>query len=58
MGPLAGAVGVSSALYLCAGLKLLTLGALLMVKDVRTLSLAPAEPAGVRADLREAVVPR
>lgn len=42
MGPLAGAVGVSAALYLCAGLKLLTLGSLLAVKDIRTLGPFPA----------------
>jgi MFS family permease len=41
MGPLAGAVGVSAALYLSAGLKLLSLVALLGVKDVRTLGPAP-----------------
>lgn len=42
MGPLAGAVGVSAALYLCAGLKLLTLGSLLAVKGIRTLGPSPA----------------
>jgi predicted MFS family arabinose efflux permease len=41
MGPLAGAVGVSAALYLCAGLKLLTLGSMLAVKDIRTLGPFP-----------------
>jgi hypothetical protein len=36
-------VGVSAALYLSAGLKLLTLGALFAVKDVRTLGPTPPE---------------
>jgi MFS family permease len=43
MGPLASAVGVSAALYLSAGLKFLTLGALFAVKDIRTLGPVPPE---------------
>jgi hypothetical protein len=41
MGPLASALGVSAALYLCAGLKLVTLGSLLAVRDIRTLGPFP-----------------
>ncbi|MDQ6804381.1 MAG: MFS transporter [Actinomycetota bacterium] len=41
MGPLAAGVGLSAALYLCAGLKLLSLAALVAVKDIRTLGPAP-----------------
>ncbi len=47
MGPLANAIGVSETLYLAAGLKLLTLAALLAVKDVRTLGPSPATAAPV-----------
>jgi len=49
MGPLASAVGVSAALYLCAGLKLLTLCSLLAVKDIRTLGPFPEGPAAAAA---------
>ncbi|MBV9195496.1 MAG: MFS transporter [Solirubrobacterales bacterium] len=45
MGPLAGAIGVSETLYLAAGLKLLTLAALLAVKDIRRLGPFPATTA-------------
>jgi len=45
MGPLAGAVGLSAALYLCAGLKLVSLGSLPAVRDIRTLGPSPAGPA-------------
>jgi MFS family permease len=46
IGPLAGAIGVSGALYLCGGLELAATASLLLVKEVRTLPprAAPAEP--------------
>jgi hypothetical protein len=37
IGPLAGVVGISAALYLCGALEIAGIGALLAVKDVRTL---------------------
>jgi MFS family permease len=45
IGPLAGAVGVSSALYLCAGLEVVAVGSLLAVSDVRQLKALHAVPA-------------
>ena len=42
MGPLASAIGVSETLYLAAGLKLLTLGALLCVREVAQLGPSSA----------------
>ena len=47
MGPLANAIGVSETLYLAAGLKLLTIVALLAVKEVRTLRPSPVAAAPV-----------
>jgi hypothetical protein len=47
MGPLASAVGLSAALYLCAGLKLVTLASLFAVRDIRT--LGPFPPSAVSA---------
>ena len=41
IGPLAAAVGVSSALYLCGGVEILALGLLLTVRDIRTLPPLP-----------------
>jgi MFS family permease len=41
MGPLASGVGLSAALYLCAGLKLVSLASLLAVRDIRTLGPTP-----------------
>ncbi|HWD65117.1 MAG TPA: MFS transporter [Solirubrobacteraceae bacterium] len=43
VGPLAGAIGTSTALYLCAGVELLAMGALLLVGDLRHLPPTPAE---------------
>lgn len=42
VGPLAGAVGVSTALYLCAGLEFVAITSLLALRDVRTLEASPA----------------
>ena len=47
MGPLASAIGVSAALYLAATLKLVSLAALLGIKDFRTLGPSPPTPAAV-----------
>ena len=41
IGPLAAAVGTSTALYLCGGVELTALSALLLVSDIRTLPPAP-----------------
>ena len=48
IGPFAGAVGMSAALYLCGGLDILATASLLAVRDIRTLPALPQQssPAG------------
>ena len=47
IGPLAGLVGVSTALYLCGTLEIAAVGALLAVKDVRRLKRISSSEASV-----------
>ncbi|MGI9185446.1 MAG: MFS transporter [Solirubrobacteraceae bacterium] len=44
IGPLAAAVGVSTALYLSGGVEVVAVGSLLAIKDVRTLKQLPDSP--------------
>lgn len=44
IGPLAGAVGVSAALYACAAIELVAVASLLAVRDIRTLTTAVPAP--------------
>jgi MFS family permease len=58
MGPLAAAIGVSETLYLSAGFKLVSVAALLTVKDIRRLAPSPvagAQPAASDRLLSERV---
>jgi MFS family permease len=52
IGPFAGAVGTSTALYLCAGVDTAVIAVLLAVKDIRTVSALPASACAAEVGFR------
>ena len=54
IGPFAAAVGTSTALYLCGAVDIIVVAALLMIRDVRTLSSLPPRRSGSTAGGQQA----